>query len=305
MHLSADPVLGANESAAADPVRRKRARLAAWLEGDGIEIGALHRPLDVPAGANVTYVDRLPESELRRHYPELAGQPFAPTSVIGSAENLSAFGDGSLDFVIANHLLEHLEYPIRGLLEFQRVLRPGGLLYLALPDKRQTFDRSRAVTTVEHLLNEHRTGSAERNRRAHYLDWAINVDGRPAGPEAQAHADRLMEAGYSIHFHVWHPDSFLDFLVAARSEAGIELELLQFAAPEFEQDDEFILLLARKALEVPRLPPPTAAEAAGGIGAAHACALPHVEGGLRSRLAGGPLAPAVRAARILLRRPRA
>ena len=57
----------------------KRQRLARWLHGNGIEIGALHRPLDVPRTAHVTYVDRLPEPVLRSHYPELSGEAFAPT----------------------------------------------------------------------------------------------------------------------------------------------------------------------------------------------------------------------------------
>ena len=49
----------------------KRQRLAAWLHGNGIEIGALHRPLKVPRTAHVTYVDRLPQEVLRAHYSDL------------------------------------------------------------------------------------------------------------------------------------------------------------------------------------------------------------------------------------------
>src|SRR5438309_2075869 len=79
----------------------KRHRLARWLKGSGIEVGALHHPLAVPADARVTYVDRMTESELRRHYPELEAEAFAPVTVIGNAEDLSAFADGSLDFVVA------------------------------------------------------------------------------------------------------------------------------------------------------------------------------------------------------------
>ncbi len=233
----------------------KRRRLASWLQGRGIEIGALHRPLEVTPGASVTYVDRLPVAELREHYPELADLPLTPVAVIGNAEDLSAFDDQTLDFVIANHLLEHLEYPIRGLLEFQRVLRPGGLVYLALPDKRVTFDKKRALTTIDHLLDEHRDQAAAQNRRDHFLDWAVNVDGKASGKEADDHVRYLMARDYSIHFHVWRPETFLEFLFAARAQAGVELDLLQFAAPETEADDEFILLLAKGPADSPRLPP--------------------------------------------------
>ena len=279
----------------------KRARLARWIEGDGIEIGALHRPLDVPPGARVRYVDHLPEEELRHHYPELASEPLVPVSVIGSAEDLSAFAGESLDFVIANHLLEHLEYPIRALLEFQRVLRPGGLLYLALPDRRVTFDRRRDPTTVDHILDEHREDAAERSRRSHYLDWAVNVDGKQPGAEADGHTDRLLEQGYSIHFHVWDPDSFLALLVAARGQAGVQLEVLQLAAPEFERDDEFILLLARPAAQAPRLPPATV-RAPSDAPSPAAAAPPSARSMLRQRLARSPLGPPLRLARRAIRR---
>jgi SAM-dependent methyltransferase len=242
-------------------VSAKRRRLAWWLEGEGIEIGALHRPLEVPPGASVTYVDRYPVAELRVRYPELAEQPLTEVSVIGDAQDLSAFESGSLDFVIANHLLEHLEYPVDGLLEFQRVLRPRGLLYAALPDKRVTFDRTRALTTIDHLLDEQRLRSAAHHRWDHFVDWAIHVDGKTPGQDADDWARDLMARNYSIHFHVWRPDTFLEFFLAARARAGVELDLLQFAAPEAEGDDEFILLLAKGPSDSPRLPPPPAAPA--------------------------------------------
>ena len=117
----------------------RRRRAARWLRGSGIEIGALHNPLEIPAGVSVKYVDRLTVDELRHHYPELAAEPLVEVDLIGDAEHLQALPVGSQDFVIANHLLEHLEDPLRGLAEMTRVLRPGGILYIALPDPRLTF----------------------------------------------------------------------------------------------------------------------------------------------------------------------
>jgi SAM-dependent methyltransferase len=228
----------------------KRRRLARWLSGKGIEIGALHHPLKLPSDAHVTYVDHLPVEKLREHYPELSEETLVPVDVIGSAEDLSAFADDSLDFVIANHLLEHLEYPVTALLEFQRVLRPGGILYLALPDKRRTFDWKRQLTSVEHLMEEQRERKAEQNRRAHYLQWA-----EAAGdPDPEGRADALMAIPYSIHFHVWRPDTFLDFLSAVRREFPFALQPIQFAAEEEPGDLEFIVLLAKPDGDKPVLP---------------------------------------------------
>jgi hypothetical protein len=63
-------------------------------------------------------VDCLPAEEQRREYPELATEELAPVDVHAGAEDLSPFADASLDFVIANHLVEDRENPIAALLEF-------------------------------------------------------------------------------------------------------------------------------------------------------------------------------------------
>jgi SAM-dependent methyltransferase len=237
----------------------------------------------VHAHAHVRYVDRLPVDEQRRQYPELADRPLAPVDVLGNAQDLSGFGDASLDFVIANHLLEHLEDPIAGLLEFQRVLKPGGVVYLALPDQRLTFDRNRELTSVEHLVRDHDDGGTT-SRRDHYLDWAHNVVGvRPEDLESWLEA--IMAQQYSIHFHCWQPDTFLDFLIAVREKYGIDFEVVAFAPPEEEDDLEFIVVLVKGRLNGVRLPPP----------------YPRLERLARSRV-GPPLLALRRASRRLERR---
>jgi SAM-dependent methyltransferase len=230
----------------------KRKRLAVWLTGDGIEIGALHRPLAVPATAQVRYVDRMTEPDLRQHYPELAGQTFAPVSIIGSAYDLTQVADGALDFVVANHLVEHLDYPIKGFREFARVLRPGGILYMALPDARVGIDQDRALTSLDHLMEEHRHG-ANGSRRTHYLEWVTQSEKQMDDPEKRA--QRLMDMDYSIHFHCWRPDTFLDFFFAAKREVDLPLNVVAFAPPEFAGDDEFILVLVKGSGDRVPLPP--------------------------------------------------
>jgi SAM-dependent methyltransferase len=238
----------------------KRARAARWLSGSGIEIGALHNPLWVPPGVEVRYVDRSSESDLRRQYRELAEEVLVPVSIIGDAQNLSAIVTDSVDFVIANHLLEHLEDPIRGLGEMVRVLRPGGVLYLALPDPRVTFDRDRPLTSVDHVVSEYRCGTA-RSREDHFVEWVERAEphiewmrraGVKTGPER---VRELIDLNYSIHFHVWRPDTFLDFLIEAKRETGIELELVEFTACSRENDDEYIFVFKKGVGSVPPVVP--------------------------------------------------
>jgi SAM-dependent methyltransferase len=205
-----------------DPATRRRREIAnRYLRGDGIEIGALHNPLDVPSSARVRYVDHLPVDELRRHYPELANVPLVDVDILDDGERLATIPDGTQDFVIANHFLEHCENPLRALGNMMRVLRPGGVVYLAVPDKRYTFDVDRPVTPTDHVLRDYREGP-EGSRRAHYEEWARLVDN---AEEPEAHATDLLDRGYSIHFHAWTQAELLDLLRAAADELDLDFDI--------------------------------------------------------------------------------
>jgi hypothetical protein len=200
------------------PMKSARHRPAEMLRGHGIEIGAMHLPLPVPQQARVTYVDRLPVEKLREHYEALTDQQLTPVDVVGSAEDLSAFATGSLDFVIANHLIEHLEDAITAIKEFHRVLRAHGLLFMCVPDARVTFDRLRPLTPTEHILAE--------------ADEDL--------------VQKLLDMEYSIHFHVWNADTFLDFFQTVCREEELTLDVLDAVDTTGQGSDELILLMAKR-----------------------------------------------------------
>lgn len=188
-----------------------------YLRGRGLEIGALNNPLPLlPFAANARYADRLPVSELRGHYPELGSMPLAPVDVIMNGETLEGVPDRSLDFIVANHMLEHCENPLRTLENFFRKLAPGGVLYCAIPDKRFTFDLERELTSFEHIEREYHEG-AETNRQAHFLDCA-------GGDREKAAA--LMAMDYSIHFHVWDHDGLEELFRKAPSVLKVPWRIL-------------------------------------------------------------------------------
>jgi SAM-dependent methyltransferase len=194
-----------------------------YLSGDGIEIGALHNPLPVPRSARVRYVDRLPVSELRAHYPELDYEPLVPVDIVDDGERLATIPDSSLDFVVANHFLEHTQDPVGTLLNAFRVLRPAGVLYLAVPDKRYTFDRDRAVTPLDHLLRDFQEGP-EISRRDHFEEWARLVEGVPED-DVGRRAEQLMEQDYGIHYHVWTRREMLELLTAVRDRFDLDFDV--------------------------------------------------------------------------------
>ena len=55
---------------------------------------------------------------------------------------------GTFDYVVSSHNFEHLPNPIRFLQGCAEALRPGGILSMAIPDRRACFDYFRPVTRL-------------------------------------------------------------------------------------------------------------------------------------------------------------
>ena len=145
-------------------------------------------------------------AELRHHYPELDIYDLVAPDIIDDGETLATVAANSMDFVIANHMIEHCEDPIGTLKNMLRVLKPGGVIYMAVPDCRFTFDRNRERTSLVHLLHDHAEGPAG-SRRGHYEEWAQHIDGAE-GDEIAARGAELERESYSIHYHVFTPAGF-------------------------------------------------------------------------------------------------
>jgi hypothetical protein len=94
---------------------------------------------------------------------------------------------------------------------------------MAIPDKRQTFDLPRPVTTMEHILRDHREGPA-----GSYMDHMrenVELVGKMSGEVAEAEIKRLVDTQYSIHFHVWTHNELLEMFVDLRRDHGLPFDL--------------------------------------------------------------------------------
>lgn len=198
-----------------------------YLKGTGIEIGALDKPMWVPSGVTVRTVDRLPAEELRAHY----GLPEAcRVDYVCDAQKLETIPSGSQNFVIANHVFEHMENCLVALENWLRVLQPGGVVFMAIPDKRFTFDKDREVTPFAHVLDEYRDpGKTRASHEAHYLDWIHNVEHEPG--DVPARLQFLLDIEYSIHYHCWTSQGLLELFTSA-AFLGFELDCYKFNQPE-------------------------------------------------------------------------
>ncbi len=219
-----------------------RRHFASRLQGHGLEIGPLHRPLDTHPGMKVDYVDRHTVEELRRDYPELRDLKLIEPHIIDDAETLKNIRPESYDFVVAAHVIEHMKNPLAAVENWVRVLKPGGLLYLIVPDKRATFDVQRVRTTLGHIILDYLRPSAERDFE-HYLDYAIHVQ-KAEWHTALPEADRLANTDYSIHFHTFIPSDVVNLLTWF-GENVKPVELLE--GPNMSPgSDEFHLLVGKK-----------------------------------------------------------
>ncbi len=232
-----------------------------FLTGEGIEIGALHQPLATPPQAHVRYLDRMTSTDLRREYPELAEYDLTEVDIVDDGEKLTTVGAASQDFIVANHFLEHTENPVGTIETHLTKLKPGGVLFYAVPDKRFTFDFRRPVTPIEHMIADHEEGT-EHSHSQHYREWAELVWEPVPGQGTETDEEKIEEGrryledqNYSIHMHVWTQAEFLRLILALRdrAEGGFDLEAAARVGIEF-------IVVLRKA-GPPPAPPPSGAVA--------------------------------------------
>ena len=196
-----------------------------YITGVGIEIGALHNPIFIPPTATIRYVDKFSREQLRQHYPELANKPLVDVDVITDGEALESIEDRSQDFVVANHFLEHCQNPLLAIENMFRVLKQSGILYIALPDKRYSFDIARPITPYEHLVQDYTQGS-EISRNEHFKEWVKLVNHVTDEYEIRRQVEDLIRMDYSIHFHVWTQNEMIELVLHLKKQFKFEVELI-------------------------------------------------------------------------------
>jgi 2-polyprenyl-3-methyl-5-hydroxy-6-metoxy-1,4-benzoquinol methylase len=211
-----------------NPVRQTIAQT--YLKGKGIEIGALHNPLKLPQSVNVIYLDKYSIQELKKHNLSFNFDECVNVDIFDDGEKLESIKDSSMDFVIANHFMEHCENPIKTFENMIRIIKSNGILFLTIPDKRFIFDKDRPITPLEHILKDYHEGP-HNSKRAHYEEWVkyLGSSANLSGIHYDNISDEvnyLMKLEYSIHYHVWTQTEILEYILLLKKMLNtFEVEL--------------------------------------------------------------------------------
>ncbi len=138
---------------------RRRETMRAGLDVgvlSGLEIGPLADPIVRKSEGDVRYVDHADAHVLRGAYADdgrVDAQAIVDIDAVWGEQSLSdCLSGGTVDYVMASHVAEHVPDLTTWLDEVRSVLRPGGQLRLALPDWRFSHDALRDETRLVDLL---------------------------------------------------------------------------------------------------------------------------------------------------------
>ena len=213
---------------------------AAFLTGRGVEIGAFSQPSDLPPDRKIAFYDRYPAATLREVYDPDCGRPLMEPDFVGQAETLDGLADETFDFLIANHVIEHLQDPILFLRSIAQKVVPGGRAMIAVPDKRYCMDKLRSLTPFEHLVDDHELGTAAR-QRAHFVRFFVEAGGQDVAT-AEASADAFDMDDIRFHYHVWDAESFVAFVTATIARYALPLAPIYTRATE----EDIIVVLEKR-----------------------------------------------------------
>jgi SAM-dependent methyltransferase len=115
----------------------KRVNPSLHPETDALSILCFGRGLDVGCGGSKTCPTAIGVDIISGGSSSLHGGQAGVISradVTASGDYMPMFADGEMGYVIARHNLQHYKDHVKALLEWIRVLKPGGLLAVAVPD---------------------------------------------------------------------------------------------------------------------------------------------------------------------------
>jgi SAM-dependent methyltransferase len=170
-------------------------------------------------GYNVRVADHLDQAGLVAKYEGVRPtQAIEPVDYVLTGPKLTDTIDERFDWIVGSHVLEHTVCLITFLRETEALLRPGGVLSLAIPDRRYCFDRFRERSSLGRVIDVfradrlvHTEGSVlEYHLNSVAKGGSISWDATKAGTFSRLHTteegrERAVQAsgGEYVDVHNW------------------------------------------------------------------------------------------------------
>jgi SAM-dependent methyltransferase len=166
----------------------------------GLEIGAAaHNPF----GLKTRNVASAEGAEFYAEEQRAMGVEPAAVAIWAMADHIPV-PNQSEDFVLSSHVLEHLPNVITAFVEWDRIVRDGGYVFMIVPLKGALpQDAGRELTSLDHFVECYRQG------------W--NLDTHPTDG---------VPGGRMGHYHTFTPDSLRDVVDWMRADQLCDWELV-------------------------------------------------------------------------------
>ena len=140
-----------------------------YCTGNGLEIGGgSNNPFPGITAKNVDLGDASWEF-YKQEQIKLTGT-FLPIDIKANGDNIPV-PNNSQDFVLNSHVLEHFENPIKVLIEWDRVIKINGIIFMIVPHKMRTFDRENPRTKLADLVRRWINKIENNDHSKHFNFW--------------------------------------------------------------------------------------------------------------------------------------
>jgi len=188
--------------------------------GNGLEIGgSAHNPFGLNT-LNVDFTDSM-DTEFKKEEVRLCGKALK-VDIVANGDDIP-LPDESQDFVVSSHVIEHFHDPIKALIEWDRLVKPGGTIFMIVPHKERTFDKERDCTPLEHVISDFKN----RNTKSH---------GYPSG-----------------HDHCWVTDTFVELIKYMIENLGMQWEIVEVQDTDDKVGNGFTVVIRKIKTREPAL----------------------------------------------------
>jgi SAM-dependent methyltransferase len=221
-----------------------------YLRGHGIEIGAGASPTILMESVNCDYGDIAHDGLFDSYSLKLDKKIID----INKIENVDPKLVAKYDFVIASHVLEHCDSLVRSLKALRKLSKPGGIIYVVLPDSSHDNDGAllKKHGVAHHFIEYYFPNIFLKKHRNNFLRSVdfVKSDNNITSKEGNAPVGILrsailnnhipMEYDYIFHRHSYEYKDWITLILKLNNYFKIGLRLIDSGFGHERNDAHFI-----------------------------------------------------------------